>query len=87
MFKGNTQPRFALKKVLLTLVFVISLSVCALFGGWTIFIGYALTAEKSAPKPADAIVVVTGGAGRLERAIELLKEGKGKKTADFRCPL
>ena len=43
---------------------------------------YAVTlggpAAADAPK-ADAIVVITGGPGRIERAAELLKQGKGKK--------
>lgn len=43
---------------------------------------YAVTlggpAPDDAPK-ADAIVVITGGPGRIEHAAELLKRGKGKR--------
>ncbi len=79
MPQSPTQQSSALRKVLFALVFAAFIGLCALFIGWAIFIGYALTASETQPEPADAIVVVTGGAGRLERAIELLKEGKGRK--------
>ena len=79
MPEANTQSRYALGKVIVALFMVALLSLCALLIGWTLFIGYALTASESPPRQADAIVVVTGGAGRLERAINLLKDGKGRK--------
>lgn len=31
------------------------------------------------PKPADAIIVVTGGQSRIDAAVDLLKTGKGKR--------
>jgi uncharacterized SAM-binding protein YcdF (DUF218 family) len=52
----------------------------------TFLIGFATFAERvsrmAAPaevKPADAIVVLTGGQSRLGAAIELLADGKGKR--------
>lgn len=37
------------------------------------------TAAPPGPKPADAVVVLTGGTNRLETGFGLLKEGLGKK--------
>ena len=79
MPQSPTHHRSALRKILFAAVFAAFLCACALFVGWALFIGYALTAQETSPRPADAIVVVTGGAGRLDRAIQLLKEGKGHK--------
>ncbi|WP_321447727.1 YdcF family protein [uncultured Cohaesibacter sp.] len=79
MPQSLAQQSSALRKGLYALLFAASIGLCALLIGWAIFIAYALTADETPPEPADAIVVVTGGAGRLERAIELLKEGKGHK--------
>ncbi len=51
-----------------------------LFGaGLALFTAHVLLAEPSKPRRADAIVVLTGGSGRLDHAINLLNEGYGKK--------
>ena len=47
--------------------------------GLGFFTGYVLLASEKMADRADAIVVVTGGAGRLEKAINLLELGKGKR--------
>lgn len=46
------------------------------------FIIFAFTLGKPAPansNPTDAAVVLTGGKGRIEHAIEVLKNGKAKR--------
>nr|WP_321524417.1 YdcF family protein [uncultured Cohaesibacter sp.] len=75
----NTTPKSALARALFAVVLATLLVLCVLTAGWAFFVGYSLTAHETTPRNADAIVVVTGGAGRLERAIQLLKEGKGHK--------
>ncbi len=56
-------------------------SGAAVFGaGFGLFANYV--SELSAPKdvrPADAIIVLTGGQARLDAALGLLKSGKGKR--------
>jgi uncharacterized SAM-binding protein YcdF (DUF218 family) len=46
------------------------------------FIVFAFTLGKAAPvdaKPTDAAIVLTGGPGRIEHAIEVLRDGKAKR--------
>lgn len=46
------------------------------------FVIFAFTLGKPAPsaaRPTDAAVVLTGGSGRLEHAIEVLRSGKAKR--------
>jgi uncharacterized SAM-binding protein YcdF (DUF218 family) len=46
------------------------------------FIVFAFTLEKPAPanaQPTDAAVVLTGGAGRFEHAMDVLRGGKAKR--------
>ena len=46
------------------------------------FIFFALTLGKPAPPqsaPTDAAVVLTGGPGRIEHAIEVIRDGKAKR--------
>jgi uncharacterized SAM-binding protein YcdF (DUF218 family) len=46
------------------------------------FVFFAFTLGKPAPanaKPTDAAVVLTGGSGRIEHALDVLREGKAKR--------
>ena len=46
------------------------------------FILFAFTLDKAAPATAaatDAVVVLTGGSGRLEHAVDVLRDGKAKR--------
>lgn len=46
------------------------------------FIGFAFTLGKPAPAnsmPTDAAIVLTGGSGRIEHGVEVLREGKAKR--------
>ena len=70
---------FSLRKFLLATAMLLCLAAGMLATGMAIFTGYVLLASEKTPKAADAIVVVTGGAGRLNRAISLFNDGLGKK--------
>jgi uncharacterized SAM-binding protein YcdF (DUF218 family) len=46
------------------------------------FIGFAFTLGKPAPAnsmPTGAAIVLTGGSGRIEHGVEVLREGKAKR--------
>jgi uncharacterized SAM-binding protein YcdF (DUF218 family) len=46
------------------------------------FIFFAFTLGKPAPStaaPTDAVVVLTGGSGRIEHAVQVLREGKARR--------
>jgi uncharacterized SAM-binding protein YcdF (DUF218 family) len=51
----------------------------ALVGGFLWFVASVPTEEVSIDRPADGIVVLTGGASRITDAIELLAAGRGKR--------
>lgn len=52
---------------------------CLWLAGLCWFITLIPTQPDSTDRKADAIVVLTGGSGRLQYALELLAEGKGNK--------
>jgi uncharacterized SAM-binding protein YcdF (DUF218 family) len=51
----------------------------AFVAGFLWFVGTVPTEEVSIDRPADGIVVLTGGASRIADAIELLAAGRGKR--------
>jgi uncharacterized SAM-binding protein YcdF (DUF218 family) len=51
----------------------------AFAAGFLWFVGSVPTEEVSIDRPADGIVVLTGGASRITDAIELLAAGRGKR--------
>lgn len=54
------------------------LLACVLFlGGFGVFVASLDRSEKDPARPADAIVALTGGQGRIEDALELLARGFG----------
>ncbi|TLP46812.1 MULTISPECIES: YdcF family protein [Cohaesibacter] len=67
------------RKLARLIALLVLLTIAMLGMGLAGYTGYVLLASEREPEPADAIVVVTGGAGRLEKAIELLKQEKGKR--------
>lgn len=46
--------------------------------GFPVFV-WSLSRSSAEPEPADAIIALTGGEGRLQAAIELLDQGKGHR--------
>ena len=53
--------------------------VLLLAAGFAYFVAGGHWQDAERASATDAIVVLTGGSGRLERGFELLREGKGKK--------
>ena len=51
----------------------------AFVAGFLWFVATVPTEEVSINRPADGIVVLTGGASRIADAIELLAAGRGKR--------
>ncbi|PLW78054.1 YdcF family protein [Cohaesibacter celericrescens] len=70
---------FPWRKVLIAVALVVFFTSTLAATGLAMFTGYVLFANEHPPAKADAIVVVTGGAGRLDRAVALLQDGMGKK--------
>jgi uncharacterized SAM-binding protein YcdF (DUF218 family) len=62
---------------------LIAVAIFAVFvvfaAGFLWFVGSVPTEEVSIDRPADGIVVLTGGASRIADAIELLAAGRGKR--------
>lgn len=67
------------KKTILSL----SLAFLLLLGGFAIgldrFVDHVQNPPKTALRPIDAIVVLTGGTNRLQTGFDLLQQGMGKK--------
>lgn len=75
--KRRTRPSLVkLAKLTALMAFLLAI---LLGTGLATYTGYVLLATEKEAQAADAIVVVTGGAGRLEKALMLLKHGKGKR--------
>ena len=53
--------------------------VLAFIAGFFIFVSHINPSNMHKVSKADGIVVLTGGPSRIERAIKLLSEGKGKR--------
>ncbi|MCT4656573.1 MAG: YdcF family protein [Cohaesibacter sp.] len=75
------QPKHALKlpKILLLTAAILAFAFLALVAGFFAFSSNVLLSTPTQPQQADAIVVVTGGKGRLETAGTLLNQGLGKR--------
>src|SRR5262249_61950778 len=54
-------------------------ALVAFVGGFLWFVASVPTEEVSIDRPADGIVVLTGGASRIADAIELLAAGRGER--------
>ncbi len=58
---------------------LLALIACLLAGGYLWFLGEVASAEMTAESPTDGIVVLTGGALRLDEAATLLTQGKARR--------
>lgn len=58
---------------------VILLGLLAVFIGFALFVRQIAPREVAEPEPADGIVVLTGGADRIQDGLLLLAEGKGRR--------
>jgi uncharacterized SAM-binding protein YcdF (DUF218 family) len=63
-------------RVIVVATFAVAVAFAA---GFLWFVGNVPTEEASIDRPADGIVVLTGGASRIADAIELLAAGRGKR--------
>lgn len=55
------------------------LALMALVGGFLHFVDRVATMPVRVAEPADAIIVLTGGAARIEEALDLLETGDGQR--------
>jgi uncharacterized SAM-binding protein YcdF (DUF218 family) len=79
---GRSAPtaieRFARRLWRLVMLATFALAV-VFVAGFLWFVGSVPTEEVTIDRPADGIVVLTGGASRITDAIELLAAGRGKR--------
>jgi len=71
--------RVRVRVVALVLAGLLGLCTLAFVGGFALFVTRMAAQEPSRPRPADAIVVLTGGASRVSDGLQLLAEGRGKR--------
>ena len=76
MSESLSHPVQTLVRVILR---VIVLALLALLVGFFLFVRSVEDVERPAPAPADGLVVLTGGADRIQDALQLLEQGKGKR--------
>jgi len=77
--RGPT-PGVRFVRTLWRLFLVATFAAAVVFAaGFLWFVGNVPTEEVSIDRPADGIVVLTGGASRIADAIELLAAGRGKR--------
>lgn len=72
--RGRRHPR-----VVALLGSVLLLAVGMLIGGFLVFAATIPRNEVALERPADGIVVLTGGASRVADAVELLADGRGTR--------
>lgn len=71
--------RSVLRATALILACVLGVCAVAFLGGFAFFTARIANHEPSELKPADAIVVLTGGASRVADGVQLLAEGHGQR--------
>lgn len=76
MNESVAHPAQTLVRVILR---VMALALFALLIGFLLFVRSVEDAERPMPAPADGLVVLTGGADRIQDALQLLEQGKGKR--------
>ena len=76
---GATRSARVLRRLWRLIVLATFAAVALFVTGFLWFVGSVPTEEVSIDRPADGIVVLTGGASRIADAIELLAAGRGKR--------
>lgn len=71
--------RILLRRLVVAAVLLAGMAGVAVAGGFLVFIAQIAGREPSAVRPADAIVVLTGGPSRIVDAVGLLGEGRGER--------
>jgi uncharacterized SAM-binding protein YcdF (DUF218 family) len=69
----------AVRRLWRLIVVAMFIGLVAFVAGFLWFVASVPTEEVSIDRPADGIVVLTGGASRITDAIELLAAGRGKR--------
>jgi uncharacterized SAM-binding protein YcdF (DUF218 family) len=78
--QDSASGRFSLRGFLKACLFAVLSLVAVLLAGFGAFAWHVSGLETPAePRPADAIIVLTGGQSRLDTAVNLLKSGKGQR--------
>ncbi len=75
---GHTRPK-VLMRALRGLVACCAIFVLIVAGGFLWFLDHVSPNEIALSEKADGIVVLTGGASRIEDAIQLLAQGNGRR--------
>ncbi|MGR7994141.1 MULTISPECIES: YdcF family protein [unclassified Xanthobacter] len=76
---GRGWRRQLLRRSLIAVVLLVGLGGLTVFAGFLAFLTQIPVREPIQIKPADAIVVLTGGASRIADAVNLLAEGRGRR--------
>lgn len=71
--------RTVVRRVIVALVLLLGLGGLTVLGGFLAFLTQIPVREPLQIKPADAIVVLTGGASRIADAVNLLADGRGRR--------
>lgn len=77
--KGGASRRGSIARTLGLLVAVIACGLALFVAGFLLFLWHVPDHEIALDRKADGIVVLTGGASRIEDAIELLASGRGQR--------
>jgi uncharacterized SAM-binding protein YcdF (DUF218 family) len=77
--KGGPRQPHRLKRAAQIFGIVAVVGLCAWIGGFLWFLSRLDVEERPLVGKADAIVVLTGGASRIEDALELLERGHGQR--------
>lgn len=77
--RAQRKPLSPIQKASTIAVVALAMVALCIATGFLIFSTSVLLATTKMPQKADAIVVVTGGSGRLEQASKLLTQGYGKR--------
>ncbi len=72
-------PTFWLRRAALSLAFVSGTLALLFVGGFVVFTTAIAPREPAGLKPADGIVVLTGGASRIADGVQLLASGHGQR--------
>lgn len=76
---GRSLPGRRRRRLFTLASLTLGLALVALIGGFVWFVGEMPTREETSERPSDAIVVLTGGSGRLTTGFELLAAGRAEK--------
>jgi uncharacterized SAM-binding protein YcdF (DUF218 family) len=77
--QGSARMARLARRLWRLIILAVFVAVAAFGAGFLWFVASVPTEEVSIDRPADGIVVLTGGASRITDAIDLLAAGRGKR--------